>query len=109
MADIHLAVKPGKDAFLLSAIISIILQEGLEDKVFIEQHTHGFDQVRQQFLKTPIEQYAEASGVDIALIRTVATGFAQAKTATVRADLGIQQSLHSTLNSYLEKVPTDSM
>jgi anaerobic selenocysteine-containing dehydrogenase len=104
IADIHLAVKPGKDAFLLSAMIAIILQENLEDKEFIAQHTNGFEQVKQQFLDIPIEQYAEASGVDLALIRTVAMGFANAKTATVRADLGIQQSLHSTLNSYLEKL-----
>lgn len=104
MADIHLAVKPGKDAFLLSAMIAIILQEDLEDKEFIAQHTHGFKQIKQQFLDIPIEQYAEASGVDLALIRTVAIGFAKARTATVRADLGIQQSLHSTLNSYLEKL-----
>jgi len=104
MADIHLAVKPGKDAFLLSAIISIILQEGLEDKAFIEQHTQGFEQVKQQFLSVPIEKYAKESGVELELIRKVAIGFAKAKTATVRADLGIQQSLHSTLNSYLEKL-----
>lgn len=104
MADIHLAVKPGKDAFLLSAIIAIILQEELEDKEFIAQHTHGFEKIKQQFLAVPIDQYAEASGVDPALLKTVAVGFAKAKTATVRADLGIQQSLHSTLNSYLEKL-----
>ncbi len=104
MADIHLAVKPGKDAFLLSAIIAIILQEGLEDRDFIEQHSHGFEQVRKQFLAVPFEQYAEISGVDSALIRQVAIDFAKAETATVRADLGIQHSLHSTLNSYLEKL-----
>ena len=104
MADIHLAVKPGKDAFLLSAIIAIILQEGLEDSRFLEQHTNGFEQLRQQFLAIPLEKYAEESGIDLELIRKVAIGFAKAKTATVRADLGIQQSLHSTLNSYLEKL-----
>jgi len=104
MADIHLAVKPGKDAYLLSAIIAIILQEGLEDKTFIEQHTHGFEKIKAQFLSVPLEQYAEASGIKLELIRKVAIGFAKAKTATVRADLGIQQSLHSTLNSYLEKL-----
>lgn len=104
MADIHLAVKPGKDAFLLSAIIAIILQEGLEDKAFIAEHTNGFEQIKQQFLDIPIAQYAEASGVSLEQLKTVAVGFAKARTATVRADLGIQQSLHSTLNSYLEKL-----
>ncbi|UZE96632.1 molybdopterin-dependent oxidoreductase [Alkalimarinus alittae] len=104
MADIHLAVKPGTDAFLLSAIIAIILQEGLEDQAFIAEHTNGFERIKAQFLKVPVEKYVEVAGLDLATVRDVAVGFASAKTATVRADLGIQQSLHSTLNSYLEKL-----
>ena len=104
MADIHLAVKPGKDAFLLSAIIAVMLQEGLEDKAFLAAHTEGFEQVRAEFIAIDVAAYAQASGVEEALIRQVAQGFAKAERATVRADLGIQHSLHSTLNSYLEKL-----
>lgn len=104
MADIHLPVKPGKDAFLLSAIIAIILQEGLEDQAFIAQHTNGYDVIKEQFGKVPVAKYIKIAGLDYETVHRVALGFAQAKTATVRADLGIQQSLHSTLNSYLEKL-----
>ncbi|MFV1872603.1 MAG: molybdopterin-dependent oxidoreductase [Oleiphilus sp.] len=104
MADIHLAVKPGQDAFLLSAMIAVILQEGLEDKDFIARHTHGFETLKEQFISINVADYAKQSGVEETLIRQVAMGFAKAKKATVRADLGIQQSLHSTLNSYLEKL-----
>jgi len=104
MADVHLAVKPGKDAFLLSAIIATILQEGLEDKAFIAKHTQGFEQLKKHFIDLPVKQYALESGVDIELIRKVAIDFAKAEKATVQADLGIQHSLHSTLNSYLEKL-----
>ncbi len=104
MADLHLAVKPGRDAFLMSAIIAVILQKGLEDKGFIENHTQGFDIVKQKFIDVPVQEYADLSGVELTLIEQVAVGFSQAKTANVQADLGIQQSLHSTLNSYLEKL-----
>jgi anaerobic selenocysteine-containing dehydrogenase len=104
MADIHLPVKPGKDAFLLSAIIAIILKEGLEDKAFLAKHTHNFDSIKAQFLSVPIEQYIITAGLDFDIVKKVAIDFAKADTATVRADLGIQQSLHSTLNSYLEKL-----
>ncbi len=104
MADVHLPVKPGKDAFLLSAIIAIILKEGLEDKSFLEKHTHNFESVKAQFLSVPIEQYIKLAGLDVDTVKKVAIDFAKADTATVRADLGIQQSLHSTLNSYLEKL-----
>jgi len=104
MADVHLQVKPGRDAFLLSAMISIILTEGLEDSSFIQQHTQGFERIKESFIHVPLQEYADLAGVELALIKKVAMGFAQAKTATVQADLGIQHSLHSTLNSYLEKI-----
>ena len=104
MADVHLAVKPGKDAFLLSAMIAIILQEGLEDKNFIAQHTQGFDEIKKDFNSLPIAHYIAEAGLDEVLVRQVAIDFAKAEKATVRADLGIQHSLHSTLNSYLEKL-----
>jgi anaerobic selenocysteine-containing dehydrogenase len=104
MADIHLPVKPGRDAFLLSAIISVILQEGLEDKNFLANKVNGFTQVKQRFINIDLENYAALSGIGLDQVRSVARGFAAAKTASVQADLGIQQSLHSTLNSYLEKV-----
>lgn len=104
MADVHLQVKPGRDAFLLSAMISIILNNGLEDQSFIAQHTEGFEQVKSSFIDVPLQQYADLAGIDLSLINKVAIDFAQAKTATVQADLGIQHSLHSTLNSYLEKI-----
>lgn len=104
MADIHMPVKPGRDAFLLSAMISIILNEGLEDTTFIVEHTQGFEAVKQKFVNIPLQEYADLSGIDLALIKKVAIDFAKAKTATVQADLGIQHSLHSTLNSYLEKI-----
>ncbi|WP_431687896.1 molybdopterin-dependent oxidoreductase [Hahella sp. NBU794] len=103
-ADIHLRVRPGMDAYLLAAIIAVIFQEALEDTEFLRQHTNGYDELRRHFIDLPVEQYATIAGVDPELARQVARGFATAKSATVRADLGIQHSLHSTLNSYLEKL-----
>lgn len=92
MANIHLAVRPGMDAFLLSAMIAIILRDGLEDKAFLQQHSHGFAELKATFSDIDVEDYAARSGVPLAQITQVAHGFAKAKTATVRADLGIQQS-----------------
>lgn len=104
IADIHLAVKPGRDAFLLSAIIATIIKDGLVDQAFISKYTIDYERVRKTFESINIPEFAEFSGIELAQVETVAHGFAKAKTATVRADLGIQQSLHSTLNSYLEKL-----
>ncbi|MCP5169507.1 MAG: molybdopterin-dependent oxidoreductase [Hahellaceae bacterium] len=104
MADIHLQVKPGRDAWLLSAIIATIFQEGLEDKAFLESKTTGFAEVKARFAGVSVAEFASICGINESLIREVARGFAKAERATVRADLGIQHSPNSTLNSYLEKL-----
>ncbi|MDS7927952.1 molybdopterin-dependent oxidoreductase [Acinetobacter sp. V91_7] len=103
-ADIHLQVKPGTDAYLMSAMLSIIVRENLHDRDFLTKHCTGFDQVEQELLAIPIEEYAQRADVPLADIERVARGFATAKTACVRIDLGIQQTLHTTLNGYLEKL-----
>jgi anaerobic selenocysteine-containing dehydrogenase len=103
-ADLHLRVSPGKDAFLLAAMLGVIVQEGLEDRAFLERHTHGFDAVREQLSRVPVDDYAERSGIDAELVRQVARELAGARSASTRHDLGLEHSLHSTLNTYLEKL-----
>ncbi|EOR07463.1 molybdopterin-dependent oxidoreductase [Acinetobacter genomosp. 15BJ] len=103
-ADIHVQLKPGTDAYLMSAMIAIMLQEELYDQRFIQQHTHGFDQVKQAFLAVPIDEYIQKADVSAELIYQIVRDFAQAKRACVRIDLGIQHTLNTTLNGYLEKL-----
>jgi len=100
-ADIFLQVKPGKDAFLLSAILGYIIQNNLENQAFIAERTVGFDKIKPHFEQVPISEYAAICGIDESLIKEIATGITSAKTFAVRSDLGIEQSHNSTLNSYL--------
>lgn len=104
IADIHLQVKPGRDAFLLSAMIAIMLRDQLVDRAFLQHYTVGFEAIQETFGGIDIAAYCAHAGLDTDLVTQVAHGFAKARRACVRADLGIQQSLHSTLNSYLEKL-----
>ena len=41
MADIHLQVKPGTDAWLLSALGGVLVQEDLIDHAWLEEHVDG--------------------------------------------------------------------
>ncbi|VAX32989.1 Molybdopterin-binding oxidoreductase [4Fe-4S] cluster binding and molybdopterin cofactor binding site containing [hydrothermal vent metagenome] len=104
LADIHLQVRPGMDAFLLAALLGVIVNEGLEDRIFLEKYTTGFDEISTVLKKIPIDHYAKRAGIDPDLVRRVAREFATARSASVRHDLGLEQSLHSTLNTYLEKL-----
>lgn len=103
-ADLHLQLKPGTDAFLMSAILAIIVQENLHDYEFIARHCIGFDTVEQQLLAIDIEDYVKRADVPLTLVQQVARGYANAKAGCIRIDLGIQQTLHTTLNGYLEKL-----
>ncbi len=103
-ADIHLQLRPGTDAFLMAAILAIIVREGLHDQAFIAKHTTGFKVVEQALLAVPIADYVARADVPLVDVMRVARDFANAKTACVRIDLGIQQTLHTTLNGYLEKL-----
>lgn len=104
MADIHLPIKPGTDAFLMLALLSLIVREGLHDREFLARHCKGFAELEQELLAIPVADYVQRTELALADVEKVARGFATARTACVRIDLGIQQTLHTTLNSYLEKL-----
>ncbi len=104
LADVHLQVRPGTDAFLLAGLLAVIVQEELEDGDFLAARTLGYDELRAILLRVPVEQYADRAGIDAEAVRRVARGFAAADSACSRHDLGVEHSLHSTLNTYLEKL-----
>src|SRR5712675_2657290 len=104
MADLHLAVRPGTDAFLLGALLATLVRSDRIDHAFVEEHTIGFAEVRQALLEIPAEEWAAAAEISIADIERCAAMIAAAKAMVVRVELGIQQGVNSTLNSYLEKL-----
>lgn len=104
MADYHMQVKPGTDAWAISAIIAVIIQEGMEDKRFIEEYTVGFDEIRPHFASLNISEYSEVCGIEEELIKNVARRIGTAKSVSVFEDLGVQHNLNSTVVSYLEKI-----
>ncbi len=101
LADIHLQLNPGTDAFLLSAILSVIIRENRVAREFIEQHTVGFEAVNDALNQIPVEAYAKRAGIEVEQIYNVARLIGSAGSCCVRTDLGIEQTLNSTLNAYL--------
>lgn len=104
MADLHLQLRPSTDAYLLLALLAVIVRENLCDEDFLAQHCTGSEAVKQELRAIDTEDYARRCDVPLADIERVARGFAQAKKACVRVDLGTQHSKNTTLNGYLEKL-----
>jgi len=104
LADIHLQVRPGGDAFLLSAMLAVLVQEDLLDHTFLDEHAQGQDDVVAAVRAIDVEAYCRRAGVAVDLVREAARVIGIAQSVSILEDLGIQQAPHSTLNSYLEKL-----
>ena len=104
LADIHLQVRPGGDAWLLGAMLKILVSEGLADRQWLAQHANRFDDLTEMLSIIDVEQWCEKAGVPSAEVRHATTTIANAKSCAIFEDLGIQMAPHSTLNSWLEKL-----
>ncbi len=104
LADFHLQVRPGTDAFCLSALLAVVLQEGLADETFLDEHTVNRAAPFDLLSSIDVDDYCARAGVAPDDVRAVARRIAAAGCVSIFEDLGIQQAPHSTLNSYLEKL-----
>jgi anaerobic selenocysteine-containing dehydrogenase len=104
MADYHLAVRPGTDAWCLTALAAILVQEGLVASAWLAEHTTGYARVAEVLRRVSVPDCARTCGIDIALLRQVAERIARARSVSMIEDLGVQMNLHSTLNSYLNRL-----
>jgi len=79
MADEHHFIRPGTDAFLLLAMLHVILAEGLEARDFLAAHATGVDALRATVARfTPVVAAAE-TGVPAETIVRLARELAGAK------------------------------
>lgn len=104
MADLHLQLRPGTDAFLLGAVLALILRRGGEDRAFLDRRTQGFEEVAAVLRDVDAEAWIAHAGVPRAAVERAVDLILAAPSMCVRVELGLQQSRHSTLNSYLEKL-----
>jgi anaerobic selenocysteine-containing dehydrogenase len=104
LADYHLRVRPGKDAFCLSAILGVLVQEDLVDHAFLAEHASHGEPLFEALREIDVADYCARAGVPEDLVREVARRIGRAASVSIFEDLGIQQAPHSTLNSYLEKL-----
>ncbi len=103
-ADLHIALRPGTDAFLLGALLAELMRRGAFDETFLAAHAVGVDEVKAALATVPVTQWLAAAEVGADAFERLVTMVIGARAMVVRVELGIQQGLNSTLNSYLEKL-----
>jgi anaerobic selenocysteine-containing dehydrogenase len=95
-ADMHLPITPGTDVVLMNALMYVILNEGLEDKNYIQSNTTGFEQLAKEVQNYDPTTAAKICGIDEDTIRTVARLYAKANAAMNIWTMGINQSTHGS-------------
>lgn len=104
LADFHLQVKPGRDAWLVAAMAAVLVQEDAIDHAWIAAHTEGAEKIVPVLKAIDVSRYCEIAGVDEGLVRAATRCVAEAQRVAVAEDLGVQMNRHSTLLSYLQRL-----
>jgi anaerobic selenocysteine-containing dehydrogenase len=104
LADIHLRLRPGTDAWLLTALLAILFEEDLLDHGFLDEHAHGVEELAALMGTVDIARNLEICGLTDDEVRATARRIAAAGSVSIFEDLGIQQAPHSTVSSWLEKL-----
>jgi formate dehydrogenase alpha subunit len=98
-SDVWLQQRCGSDVALINGLMFVILEEGLENKEFINNRTEGFEEVKQVVAKYTPAKAEEITGVSVGNIRKAARLYATAKNAMVFYSMGITQHTTGTDNT----------
>lgn len=97
-ATLHLQHKPGTDIALINGLMYLILENGWEDRAFIEERTEGFEEFKAVVKQYPPERVSEITGVPENLLREAAQIMGTTKPMAVLWAMGITQHTSGVYN-----------
>ena len=95
-AAVHLKLKPGTNVAFANGMMHVILEEGLEDRSFIESRTEGFEALRDLVKDYTPERVGEICHIDPEDLRTAARLYAKAGRAPILYCLGVTEHAGGT-------------
>ncbi|MFD4429083.1 molybdopterin-dependent oxidoreductase [Nocardia sp. NPDC058497] len=98
LADEHLFIRPGADAYLLFAVVHTLFAEELTD---VRIEADGLDDLRAAAAEFTPEAVVERTGIPADTIRALARDLAAAPTAAVYARIGTCTAEFGTLTQWL--------
>ena len=104
LADHHLQVVPGTDAFALAALLALLVERGHVDHRWLADNAIGSEPILAALAEVPIDDYAGRCGIGRPTLETVADRIGRAASVAILEDLGVEMAPNSTLVSYLQKL-----
>lgn len=101
IADEHLFIKPGTDAFFLAAMCQVFFTEGLVELGRFAAFTDGVEEVRSLVESFTPEAVADVCGVPAQTIRSLAREYAATPRAALYGRIGTCTQRFGTLTSWL--------
>jgi len=92
LADWHIAIRPGTDGALALGMMQVILNEGLEDRAYIAEMTHGFEALAERVKEYTPERVAAWTGMTAGEIEALAREYATTRPAALRLNYGVQRT-----------------
>ena len=89
--DEHVAPLPGTDAALALGLMRAVLDEGAEDRDWLERHTVGWAELEQRLTEWPVERAAGVCGLDVDVVRALGRRLAETRPTAIRVGLGLQR------------------
>src|ERR1700722_6244105 len=91
-ADWHIPIQPGTDTALALGLMRVIIEEGLYDRDYVEQHTHGFAELREHVQPYTPQHVAGLTGLSAADVERLAREYACSAPGVIRLNYGVQCS-----------------
>jgi anaerobic selenocysteine-containing dehydrogenase len=89
--DEHVAPLPGTDGALALGLMRAVLDEGAEDRDWLERHTIGWPELEQRLAEWPVERAADVCGLDVAVVRGLGQRLAATRPTAIKLGLGLQR------------------
>jgi predicted molibdopterin-dependent oxidoreductase YjgC len=97
-ATLHLQQKPGTDIALINGLMYLILENGWEDKAFIEERCENFDDFKATVMQYPPERASEITGIPVEKLREAAQLMGENHPMSVMWAMGITQHITGVRN-----------
>ncbi|MCZ2102710.1 MAG: formate dehydrogenase subunit alpha [Chitinophagales bacterium] len=95
-ATYHLQLRPGTNVALLNMMLYYIISEGLENKVFIDNRTEGYEAFKAQILAMDMDELESITHVNKELVRAASIAYATSKNAMTFHGLGVTEHTQGT-------------
>lgn len=97
-ATLHLQQKPGTDVALINGLMYLILENGWEDKAFIEERCENFEEFKATVMQYPPERVSQITGIPVEQLRQAAQMMGENHPMAVIWAMGITQHITGVRN-----------